>query len=64
LATIVGIAVLTIVASIANRKITSITPEAARLRFDLVARDDCGGAVNVARSIARGFARHIPHELN
>jgi len=28
-----------------------------------VARDDCGGAVNVARSIARGFARHIPHEL-
>jgi hypothetical protein len=44
--------VLTIVASTANKKITSITPKAARLRFDVVGDGVSGSALKMSRSVA------------
>jgi len=55
--------VLTIVASTANKKITSITPKAARLRFDGVGDGVSGSAVKTARSVACA-EMSVTHELN
>jgi hypothetical protein len=46
----VGIEVLTIVASMAKRKITSITPLTARVLFEAGARVDSRGGFTITRS--------------
>src|SRR5688500_3889714 len=48
----VGIAVLTMVASMAKRRITSITPATATFRLVLSGDDVPGGVITAARSVA------------
>src|SRR6266498_4664877 len=58
----VGIAVLTMVASMAKRKITSMTPITARLRFELSVWVVCWDEATLLGSGARRFC--FPHELS
>jgi hypothetical protein len=59
----VGIAVLTIVASMANKKITSMTPKAARLRFERL-EDDVSERGFKELAPLRAREMNVTHELN
>jgi hypothetical protein len=47
----------------AKRKITNITPKAARFRFDVLSADIFGGSFNVTHSARAETVRYL-HDVN